>query len=190
MAPFLTCCVQKIGPDDPAGRNISVGPSPDGDMTLQLVCNSNVKDYVRVFYHYRSQKGIHGKGNFDNRDTVNIAWVPGDGQVQLAFRAVKLRNTVLPNVFSRDEGVTFNVVATLRTPTDGTSVNWSGMYEVPLSNSSQFWNRTVTAINDGLVGQTPGTGTTRYLNFMIGEDKYGAYGITLAWKNGNLFEND
>lgn len=198
LALFAVSCVPKIDIDDPAGRNVSVAPTGDSGMTLQLVCNSNVNDYVKVMFHYRDHRGIHTRGDFSARnpgaynikDTIMVSWPAEAGQIQIAFRAVKLRNTLLPVVYTREDGITFNVEATLRTPTDGAKVNWSGMFDVPLSNASQFWSRTYDAVNTGLLGETPGTGTDRYLNFMVDEDAYGPYGIKIDWKRGNLFEND
>ena len=116
---FAVSCVQKIGIDDPAGRNVSIAPTDDGSMVLQLVCNSNIKEYVCVAFHVRDQKGIHTHGQFNYKDTVTTILPLTAGQIQVAFRAVKLKNFILPSVFSRDEGVTFDVAAILRTPSDG-----------------------------------------------------------------------
>ncbi len=185
----VVSCVPKVDIDSPAGHCISVGPSGNSNMTLQIVCNSDVKDYIRVMFHYRDHQGIHTRGEF-SKDTLEISWPANVGQIQIAFRAVSLRNTVLPNLFTRKNGVTFNVAATLRTPTDGVSVNWAGLKQTAISNSNEFWHRTANAVNNGIVGQPLGTGTTRYLNFMIREDEYGPYGISVDWKPGNLFEND
>jgi hypothetical protein len=190
LALLAASCVPKIDIDTPAGRSVSVAPSGDSNMTLQLICNSSVRQYVKVVFHYRDHRGIHTRGSFDTRDTLEMSWPAEAGQIQVAFRAIKLRNDVLPNVYSGDDGVTFDVKAILRTPTDGASVNWGGLHGIPLSNASQLWSRTITALNNGRLGESPGTGTAKYLNFMIHENEYGLYGISIDWKTGNLFEND
>jgi len=185
---FATSCVQKIDIDDPAGRVYSVSPSQDGNMNLTLACNSDIKQFLAVKFSLINHLGIAAQGNFFSQDTVSFSWTPGQGQVRIAFYATKTQSTVTPNIFSREEGVTFDVSACLQTPTDGVKVNWGGLHGVAISNASEFWQKTLTALHKGLPGQTPGTGETRYLNLMVAPDSYGDWSISVDWKIGNLFE--
>lgn len=187
LAVFAISCTPKIDIDTPAGRSISVAPSTDDMFHMTLICNSDVKQYVKVFFSLRNHLGVLATGDFSVVDTVKLDWYAREGQVQLAFRAVRLLNNIPPPVFSREEGVTFDVTAILTTPSDGARVNWSGLHGVRLTNANEFWRRTVTAINDGLPGETPGTGTTRYLNFRIAENEFGPWSLATDWRLGNIF---
>lgn len=190
LAILAASCVPKTDIDSPAGRSVSVAPSGDDMFHVTLICNSDIKQYVKVFFAMKNHHGIRATGDFAVTDTVSFDWSASAGQIQLAFRAVKLQNSVLPPVFNREEGVTFDVITILTTPSDGARINWSGMHQVRVSGESELWKRTVTALNDGLSGETPGTGTTRYLNFKIAENEYGAWGITTDWRLGNLFSDE
>lgn len=191
LAVLAASCVPKIDIDAPAGRNISVAPSADSTTTLTLICNSDIREYIQVMCHFEDRAGISYDVKFDNsalaRDTVSFTLLNAEGHVKVAFRGVKLQNTVAPPVFSRSKGVTFDVQAILRTPTDGAKVNWGGLSEYTGLNSGNFWNLTLNALNSGLPGQTPGTSTVRYLDFTIAENEYGKYGISTDFRPGNIF---
>ena len=189
LAVFAVSCTPKIDIDSPAGRSVSVAPAEDDYFHITLICNSDIKQYVKVYFSMNNHWGIHANGDFAVKDTVSFDWSPSEGQIQLAFRAVKLQNSIPPPVLSREEGVTFDVIAILTTPSDGARVNWGGIHQMKISNASEFWKHTVTALNDGLPGETPGTGTSRYLNFKIAQNDYGAWGITTDWRIGNMFES-
>lgn len=187
LAFFTASCTPKIDIDTPAGRSISVAPSDDDMFHMTLICNSDIKQYVKVFFSLRNHLGVQATGDFSVTDTVRLDWYAREGQVQLAFRAIKLQNSIPPPVFTREEGVTFDVTAIFTTPSDGARINWSGLHGVRLSNAGELWRHTVTAVNVGLPGETPGTGTSRYLNLRIAENEYGPWGLAADWRPGNIF---
>ncbi len=188
---FAVSCVERAGIDEPAGRVISVPPSTDGKINVQVVCRSDVKEYILVNCQLRDRSNRRSEIRFDKEipsDTLTFSWLPGDGHYKAAFRATKLQSTITRPILGRDKGITFDVEITFTTPSDGVRLNWASIDGEKLSSSSEFWKRTITAVNEGLPWQTPGTGESRYVDFVVAPNEHGEYGISVGWTSGNLFE--
>ena len=189
LACLALSCNPKIDIDAPAGRVVSVSPADNGKINLTLICNSNINEFLKVNYTFVGADKIGVSGYFTKSDTLDFSWAPDSTELKLAFNGEKLHSftTVL---FDRADGVLFNVMARLTTPTDGVEINWGAIYgeKYAYTQSVALWNDTLTALNSGLPGQTAGTGENRYIRLGVAPDKYGKYGISVDWITGNLFE--
>lgn len=189
LAVLAYSCTPEIEIDEPAGRVVSISPSTDGDINLTIICNSNLSDYIKVSYELIDCDQIRHSRQFSAADTTYYYWEPDSTSIKLAFKAERLRSFSAV-IFDWTEGIDFNVKAILTTPTDGVELNWCALYgaNYTFTESLLLWRDTVTALNSGLPGETPGTGTTRYIQFGIVPTSYGQYSITMDWVAGNLFD--
>lgn len=187
LALSALSCGRKIELDEPAGRVVSIPPALNGKINLTLLCKSNINDYLKVNYELIGCDLVGVSGNFSVRDSITLSWEPDSTMVKLAFNGERL-GQFSAVVFDRTEGVYFDVTARLTTPTDGVEINWGALYGASYTDRASLWNDTMTALNSGLPGQTPGTGTSRYIQLGIVPNEYGRYGITVDWMAGNMFD--
>lgn len=185
LAFVALSCTPNIDIDEPAGRIVSIAPSDNGRINLTLVCKSNITDFLKVNYRVITPDRIAVTGHFSTVDSTSFSWAPDSTSIKLGLLGEKVHDFSVI-VFDRPEGVYFNVMARLTTPTDGVELNWGALYGQKFNGSLSLWNKTLTALNTGLSGQTPGTGTDRHIVFRIEPNKYGKYGISVDWTAGGL----
>ena len=186
LALLASSCTEKYDPETPTGRVVSVPAATNGKVNIDLTCTSNLQSYVLVSYAVDGLDDVERYGNFHLLESSSFSWTAAQGIIKLALKAEKIRSVPF-TFFEADEGVTFDLQATITTPTDGVQLNWGAVFAQHYSSDAQIWLNTGYALNNGKWGQTPGLGADKFILITIGKNSYGDYGISLDWKAGNIF---
>ena len=187
-AILAVSCIPKLDPEYQSSGTAKADPTTDGTITFTLTLDSNISQYVNVFFTIGGFDRYTRTGSFKNTNTVSVTIPSREATSTLAVYAEQIRD-VPPRIFNAEDGITFSVNCTVRTPGDGLSLTWSGLHGAPLKSNDEIKTYVIEPVNTTSKYADPkGTGRSQYIQFTVAHGKDGKYFTKADWLEGNIID--